>query len=89
MNILVSGACGGIGSHLIPRLISQGHQVLAVDDLSSGDWSNLQDHPNLKKITLDITDAISVTNLGTDISFEYVFHLAALSSLIPAITKPT
>ena len=81
MKILVSGACGGIGSHLIPRLISQGHQVLAIDDLSSGDWSNLQDHPNLEKITLDITDQGSVADLGANNTFQYLFHLAALSSL--------
>ena len=81
MKILVSGACGGIGSHLIPRLISQGHQVLAIDDLSSGDWSNLQDHPNLEKITLDITDQGAVADLGANNSFQYLFHLAALSSL--------
>ena len=81
MRILVSGACGGIGSHLIPRLISQGHQVLAVDDLSSGNWSNLDDHSNLKKITLDITDSKGVAALYEGDSFQYLFHLAAISSL--------
>jgi UDP-glucose 4-epimerase len=81
VKILVSGACGGIGSHLIPRLISLGHQVLAIDDLSSGNWSNLQDHPNLKRITLDITDQDGVAHLGANNSFQYLFHLAAISSL--------
>ncbi len=81
MRILVSGACGGIGSHLIPRLISQGHQVLAVDDLSSGNWSNLEDHSNLEKITLDITDSKGVAALNERDPFQYLFHLAAISSL--------
>ncbi len=81
MRVLVSGACGGIGSHLIPQLISQGHHVLALDDLSSGDWSNLEDHPNLKKTTLDITDTVMMSSLGKNELFQYVFHLAAMSSL--------
>jgi nucleoside-diphosphate-sugar epimerase len=81
MRILVSGACGGIGSHLIPQLISQGHHVLAVDDLSSGNWSNLEEHKNLKKITMDITNKEMVANLGDKETFQYLFHLAAISSL--------
>lgn len=41
MNILVSGGAGFIGSHLCKRLLSDGHFVTCVDDLSTGDLSNI------------------------------------------------
>src|SRR5579884_2806034 len=39
--ILVTGAAGFLGSHLVDRLLAQGHRVLGVDNLSTGDLSNL------------------------------------------------
>ena len=35
-NILVTGGCGFIGSHLVDKLIEEGNSVLVIDDLSSG-----------------------------------------------------
>ncbi|MFH1447494.1 MAG: NAD-dependent epimerase/dehydratase family protein, partial [Candidatus Micrarchaeota archaeon] len=40
MRILVTGAAGFIGSHLSEKLLSQGHAVLGIDDLSAGFRSN-------------------------------------------------
>ena len=39
--ILVTGGAGFIGSHLVDRLVSQGHQVMVVDNLLSGKKENL------------------------------------------------
>ena len=36
MNIIVTGGAGFIGSHLVDRLIQEGHRVLVIDNLSSG-----------------------------------------------------
>ena len=54
-NIVITGACGGIGSHLVPFLLNNGWQVVALDNLSSGSWENLEAHPNLHKETLDVS----------------------------------
>ncbi|MDX2379681.1 MAG: NAD-dependent epimerase/dehydratase family protein [Acidimicrobiia bacterium] len=43
MNVVVVGGAGFIGSHLVDRLIAEGHAVDVVDDLSSGSLSNLAD----------------------------------------------
>ena len=53
-NIVITGACGGIGSHLVPFLLNNGWRVVALDNLSSGSWENLEAHPNLHKETLDL-----------------------------------
>jgi nucleoside-diphosphate-sugar epimerase len=81
MKILVTGACGGIGSHLVPHLLEQGNEVHALDDLSSGKWSNLSDRQGLTKHTVDISNTRAVNDFAELHSFQIVYHLAAISSL--------
>ena len=79
--ILVTGACGGIGSKLTPLLLSLGYKVIAVDNLYSGSWNNLEDHENLVEITVDISDSEKVFYAISTFEFNYCIHLAAISSL--------
>ena len=44
MFILVTGGAGFIGSHLVDTLVRAGHRITVLDDLSTGDKSNLQQH---------------------------------------------
>lgn len=77
MKALVTGAAGFIGSNLVRRLVAEGHDVIAVDDLSYGLERNLGGHP---LIQADIAwDDLRQLMTGVDA----VFHLAALSD-IPA-----
>jgi UDP-glucuronate decarboxylase len=58
MRILVTGGVGFLGSHLCRKLILEGHEVLAVDNLYTGSKSNvtdLFDHSNFEFIRHDIT----------------------------------
>lgn len=78
--IFVTGAAGGIGSVLVPHLAKQGDQVICLDDLSSGSWKNIQDHPNVEFVTGSILDLDLLNELNWE-EFTHIIHLAAISSL--------
>jgi UDP-glucose 4-epimerase len=54
MRFLVTGGAGFIGSHLTDQLLLEGHQVIVVDNLSTGKLTNLPQHPNLNVIQKNI-----------------------------------
>jgi UDP-glucose 4-epimerase len=87
--ILVTGACGGIGSKLIPVLLELGFRVIAVDNLYSGVWKNLETHENLVEVTLDVSDTKEVNRILSNAKFSYCIHLAAISSLPECQINPT
>ena len=51
MKYIVTGGAGFIGSHLIEHLLNKGHQIICIDDLSTGHLSNLPSNNNIKHIT--------------------------------------
>ena len=72
--MLVTGGAGFIGSHLVDRFVSEGHQVWVLDNLRSGSKANL--HPEARFIELDLKDE----RLSQEVAVvrpEAVFHLAA------------
>jgi UDP-glucose 4-epimerase len=78
MHILVTGGNGFIGSHLTERLLDAGHEVSIVDDLSTGQKTNLDgvlSNPRLKVIHADLGDADLVKQVCQDV--DVVYHLAA------------
>ncbi len=75
---LVTGGAGFIGSYLTELLLSQGHEVVVLDDLSTGRATNLDgvvDHPNLTIKTGSITDSVLLGEVVHGI--EVIYHLAA------------
>jgi UDP-glucose 4-epimerase len=87
MKSLVTGGAGFIGSHLVDTLISNGHEVICIDNESSGLNTNFYWNDLAKNYKLDITDYNSIRPLFDNVDF--VFHLAAESRLQPAILDPT
>ncbi len=86
-NVLVTGGAGFIGSHLVDRLIKDGHSVTVIDNFSTGRRENIAHQENhLRIIEADITDfnTISPYFQGQD----FVFHLAALADIVPSIVEP-
>ena len=74
---LVTGGCGFIGSHLVERLLADGHEVTVFDDLSTGRSENIPEAAAL--IYGDIADprAVASAMVGQD----GCFHLAAIASV--------
>src|SRR5438552_7595092 len=54
---LVTGGCGFIGSHLVGRLVADGHSVVVLDNLATGRRENLRDLPPGAPVTLTLVDA--------------------------------
>jgi dTDP-glucose 4,6-dehydratase len=76
MRILVTGAAGLIGSHLVDHLLSMGSKVIGVDNLLTGSPSNLaaaRSHPGFSFLQGDICDSETIARVG---SVDQVFHLA-------------
>jgi UDP-glucose 4-epimerase len=55
--VVVTGGGGFIGSHVVDRLLGDGHDVLVVDDFSTGNRANLAEHPSLVVHEADVVDA--------------------------------
>lgn len=90
MRALVTGAAGFIGSTLVDRLVNDGHQVVGVDNLSSGRRSNLEQaaqNPNFTWIEDDIVTA-DLDGLLAQHQPEVVFHLAAQIDVRKSVADP-
>jgi UDP-glucose 4-epimerase len=74
---LVTGGCGFIGSHLVDSLIHNGHEVVVLDDLSTGRRDNLNQRASL--ILGDVSNYATVEEVFKNI--DGCFHLAAISSV--------
>jgi len=84
--VLVTGAAGFIGSHLATALAALGADVIALDDLSNGDWANLEEHPRIDRRTASILDRPALDE-AID-GCELVFHQAALGSVPKSLLEP-
>lgn len=76
MRILVTGGAGFIGSHLIDRLMNQGHDVICLDNFFTGHKRNIRhwlDHPYFELIRHDITEPIRL-------EVDQIYHLACPAS---------
>jgi nucleoside-diphosphate-sugar epimerase len=88
---LVTGGAGFIGSHLVERLLQEGHRVRVLDDFSTGRRSNIEAvrHAGPERLHVssgDIRDA-KVTREAVS-AVDGVFHLAALGSVPRSISHP-
>jgi UDP-glucuronate 4-epimerase len=97
MNFLVTGGAGFIGSHVCERLLCDGHQVWAFDDLN-GFYDPQTKRRNLASLAAlnrpftfahgDLGDAKAVNALFAGTKFDQVIHLAARAGVRPSLEQP-
>lgn len=75
--ILVTGGAGFVGSHLVDKLVLQGHYVTVLDDLSTGLCENV--HRDVVLVEGDVRDHLLVTRLIAEA--DACFHLASIASV--------
>jgi nucleoside-diphosphate-sugar epimerase len=87
MRVCVTGGAGFIGSHLVDRLVADGHAVAVLDDLSTGRRSNLADvESRIRFVAGDVRDSGDAREVVR--GAEIVFHLAALASVARSLARP-
>ena len=86
MKALVTGGAGFIGSHIVDRLLNDGHEVIVLDDFSTGHRSNLADHEKLTIVEGDISHSETVKQCMQGI--DWVFHKAAVASVPKTVNDP-
>jgi UDP-glucose 4-epimerase len=89
MRLLITGGAGFLGSHLAERLIELGHHVVVLDDLSTGQMSNLTrllGHPRFQHRVGSVTDVPLVAEL-VDVA-DVTVHLAAAVGVRLIVERP-
>ena len=84
MKCIVTGGCGFIGSHVVDGLLSRGDRVTVIDDLSTGDLSNLNPAAEFRDISILDEEPLREAVAGADL----VFHLAAWPRIPRSIEDP-
>lgn len=90
MRTLVTGGAGFIGSNLVDRLVAAGHEVVVVDDLSSGRLENLADALASGRVHLAETDITGpdLEKVVAEARPEVVYHLAAQIDVRRSVADP-
>lgn len=86
MRILITGGAGFIGSHLCDRYLADGHEVIAMDNLSTGSMENIAHligHPRFTFIKHNVTQYVYVAG-----PLDLVLHLASLPSPVDYLNYP-
>lgn len=88
-HVLVTGGAGFIGSHLVERLLGDGHSVTVIDDCSTGSTDNLaslRDNPQLRVVQAKVSECKELPALVKDAAV--IFHLAAAVGVELVVKSP-
>ena len=86
MKVCVVGGAGFIGHHIVKKFLSLGHQVLVIDDLSTGKLENIPN--NCEFIKADVSEIDMETLVNYLEGVDLVYHTAAKARVQPSIVDP-
>lgn len=84
--VLITGAAGFLGSHLCDRFIKEGHHVIAMDNLITGDLKNIEHLFKLKNFEFYNHDVSTFIHVPGDL--DYILHFASPASPIDYLKIP-
>jgi len=89
MNVLITGGAGFIGSHLSDFILSQGHVVYVIDDLSTGSMSNIAHLENHPRFHYSISSVLEKEKTAEFVSkCDQIYHLAASVGVKLVVQEP-
>lgn len=86
MRVLITGGAGFIGSHVAEKSLEAGHEVLVIDDLSTGRRENIP--PEARFVEVDIRDSERVEAVFAEFRPEVMSHQAAQTSVSVSTREP-
>jgi UDP-glucose 4-epimerase len=86
MRVLVTGGAGFIGSHIVDRMLADGHEVAVIDDFSTGRRENVA--AGARVYELDLRDRDGVLKAVSDFRPTHVTHQAAQASVAISVREP-
>ena len=88
-NVLITGGCGFIGSHLVDAIMRKGANVHVIDNLSAGTAKNLKQWFNNPKFGFIEGDLLVDETLNClEKGYDFIFHLAANPEVRVSSTNP-
>ena len=86
MKILLTGGAGYIGSHVLLSIIENKHEVIVIDDLSTGNKKLIPE--NIKLINTNINNSEKISNLLVEENFDLLLHFAGFVKVEESVQKP-
>ena len=86
MKILLTGGAGYIGSHVLLSIIENKHEVVVIDDLSTGNKNLIPE--NIKLINTNINNSEKISNILTTENFDLLLHFAGFIKVEESVQNP-
>jgi len=87
---VVTGGAGFIGSHMVDLLLMRGDSVRVIDNFSGGRESNLAQHKNEPRLSVECRDVRTLEPADAVFSSaDFVFHFAGIGDIVPSIDRPS